>query len=206
MDIFERKTYQLNSKLLSKFKGKNILVTGAAGSIGTAICSKLKDLKTKKIIALDKSEIGIYNLKNSFNNQKIKNILGDINRKSILENIERRYNIDLVFHTAAYKHLNILEDNICEAVRNNIFGTLNLINVFKKIKLIIISTDKAVKPKIILGLTNRIYEIASLNYSEKSSKIIVVRFGNVFASQGSAINLFLDQIKSGGPVLLLIRM
>ena len=132
LDIFERKTYQLNSKLLSKFKGKNILVTGAAGSIGTAICSKLKDLKTKKIIALDKSEIGIYNLKNSFNNKNIKYILGDINRKSILENIERRYNIDLVFHTAAYKHLNILEDNICEAVRNNIFGTLNLINVFKK--------------------------------------------------------------------------
>ena len=202
LDIFERKTYQLNSKLLSKFKGKNILVTGAAGSIGTAICSKLKDLKTKKIIALDKSEIGIYNLKNSFNNQNIKYILGDINRKSILENIERRYNIDLVFHTAAYKHLNILEDNICEAVRNNIFGTLNLINVFKKKKLIIISTDKAVKPKSILGLTKRISEIASLNYSEKSSKIIVVRFGNVFASQGSAINLFLDQIKSGGPVTL----
>ncbi len=202
LDIFERKTYQLNSKLLSKFKGKNILVTGAAGSIGTAICSKLKDLKTKKIIALDKSEIGIYNLKNSFNNKNIKYILGDINRKSILENIERRYNIDLVFHTAAYKHLNILEDNICEAVRNNIFGTLNLINVFKKKKLIIISTDKAVKPKSILGLTKRISEIASLNYSEKSSKIIVVRFGNVFASQGSAINLFLDQIKSGGPVTL----
>ena len=202
LDIFERKTYQLNSKLLSKFKGKSILVTGAAGSIGTAICSKLKDLKTKKIIALDKSEIGIYNLKNSFNNKNIKYILGDINRKSILENIERRYNIDLVFHTAAYKHLNILEDNICEAVRNNIFGTLNLINVFKKKKLIIISTDKAVKPKSILGLTKRISEIASLNYSEKSSKIIVVRFGNVFASQGSAINLFLDQIKSGGPVTL----
>ena len=202
LDIFERKTYQLNSKLLSKFKGKNILVTGAAGSIGTAICSKLKDLKTKKIIALDKSEIGIYNLKNSFNNKNIKYILGDINRKSILENIERRYKIDLVFHTAAYKHLNILEDNICEAVRNNIFGTLNLINVFKKKKLIIISTDKAVKPKSILGLTKRISEIASLNYSEKSSKIIVVRFGNVFASQGSAINLFLDQIKSGGPVTL----
>ena len=202
LDIFERKTYQLNSKLLAKFKGKNILVTGAAGSIGTAICSKLKDLKTKKIIALDKSEIGIYNLKNSFNNKNIKYILGDINRKSILENIERRYNIDLVFHTAAYKHLNILEDNICEAVRNNIFGTLNLINVFKKKKLIIISTDKAVKPKSILGLTKRISEIASLNYSEKSSKIIVVRFGNVFASQGSAINLFLDQIKSGGPVTL----
>ena len=202
LDIFERKTYQLNSKLLAKFKGKNILVTGAAGSIGTAICSKLKDLKTKKIIALDKSEIGIYNLKNSFNNKNIKYILGDINRKSILENIERRYKIDLVFHTAAYKHLNILEDNICEAVRNNIFGTLNLINVFKKKKLIIISTDKAVKPKSILGLTKRISEIASLNYSEKSSKIIVVRFGNVFASQGSAINLFLDQIKSGGPVTL----
>jgi len=95
-----------------------------------------------------------------------------------------------------------LEENVCEAVRNNIFGTLNLINVFKKKKLVIISTDKAVKPTSILGLTKRISEIISLNYVEKSLKIIVVRFGNVFASQGSAINLFLNQIKTGGPVTL----
>lgn len=202
ISIFDRETYQLNTKLLAKFKGKNILVTGAAGSIGTAICSKLQNLKVKKIVALDKSEIGIYNLTNNFKTKKIKFILGDISRKSILENIKKKYNIDLIFHTAAYKHLNILEENVCEAVRNNIFGTLNLINVFKKKKLVVISTDKAVKPTSILGLTKRISEIISLNYVEKSLKIIVVRFGNVFASQGSAINLFLNQIKSGGPVTL----
>ncbi len=201
-DVFERKVYELNSNLLSKFKNKIILVTGAAGSIGNAICNKLNNLNVKKVIALDKSEIGIYNTQKQFNDKRVKFILGDINQKVILDNIKKKYKIDIVFHTAAYKHLNILEDNICEAVRNNIFGTLNVIDVFKEKKIVIISTDKAAKPTSILGLTKRISEVLSLNYKNKNSKIVVVRFGNVFASQGSAINLFLNQIKSGGPVTL----
>ncbi len=202
IDIFNRKTYEVNKKLLSKFKKKTVFVTGAAGSIGTALCAKLKDLNLKKILAFDKSEIGIYNIKKIFKQKNFKFILGDINSESVLQNLKRNYKIDIVFHAAAHKHLNILEENICEAVKNNIFGTLKVIENFKESKLVIISTDKAAKPTSVLGTTKRISEIVSQNFNEKKTKIIVVRFGNVFASQGSAINLFLKQIQEGGPVTL----
>ena len=164
--------------------------------------NQLNKLNVHKIIALDKSEMGIYNMKKIFNEKKFKFILGDINNEPQLRFINQKYKIDLIFHTAAYKHLNILENNVCEAVKNNIFGTLNIIKNFTKQNIIIISTDKDAKPKIILFLTKRISEIISLTYKNTNSKINVVRFGNVFASQGSAINLFLNQINSGGPVTL----
>ena len=202
IDIFNRKTYEINNKLLSKLNNKTVLVTGAAGSIGKAICSKLNNLKLKKIIAFDKSEIGIYDLKKTFKLNNFKFVLGDINNESSLKNLKKKYQTDLVFHAAAFKHLNILEDNICEAVKNNIFGTLNVIKTFNDSKIVVISTDKAAKPSSVLGITKRISEIVAQNYNEKKTKIVVVRFGNVFASQGSAINLFIKQIQKGGPVTL----
>ncbi len=202
IDIFNRKTYEINEKLLNKFKKKTVLVTGAAGSIGMAICSKLKGLKLKRILAFDKSEIGIYNIKKKFTQNNFKFVLGDINSNNCLKNLKKKYKIDIVFHAAAHKHLNILEENICEAVKNNIFGTLNVIKCFKESKVVVISTDKAAKPKSVLGITKRISEVISQNFVDKDSKIIIVRFGNVFASQGSAINLFLKQIQEGGPVTL----
>ena len=202
IDIFNRKTYEINEKLLNKFKKKTVLVTGAAGSIGMAICSKLQSLKLKRILAFDKSEIGIYNTKKKFTQNNFKFVLGDINNNNCLQNLKKKYKIDIVFHAAAHKHLNILEENICEAVKNNIFGTLNVIKNFKESKLVVISTDKAAKPKSVLGITKRISEVISQNFDDKDSKIIIVRFGNVFASQGSAINLFLSQIREGGPVTL----
>lgn len=202
IDIFNRKTYEINNKLLSKLNNKTVLVTGAAGSIGKAICSKLNNLKLKRIIAFDKSEIGIYDLKKTFKLNNFKFVLGDINNESSLKNLKKKYQTDLVFHAAAFKHLNILEDNICEAVKNNIFGTLNVIKTFNESKIVVISTDKAAKPSSVLGITKRISEIVAQNYNEKKTKIVVVRFGNVFASQGSAINLFIKQIQKGGPVTL----
>lgn len=202
IDIFNRKTYEIKNKLLSKLNNKTVLVTGAAGSIGKAICSKLNNLKLKKIIAFDKSEIGIYDLKKTFKSNNFKFVLGDINNESSLKNLKKKYKTDLVFHAAAFKHLNILEDNICEAVKNNIFGTLNVIKTFNDSKIVIISTDKAAKPSSVLGITKRISEIVAQNYNEKKTKIVIVRFGNVFASQGSAINLFIKQIQKGGPVTL----
>jgi FlaA1/EpsC-like NDP-sugar epimerase len=191
-----------NNSLLKKLKNKSVLVTGSAGSIGMALCKKLNQIGTQKIIALDKSEIGIYNMKKEFSHKRFEFILGDINNSELLHYIEDRHKIDLVFHAAAYKHLNILEDNACEAVKNNIFGTLNIIKNFSNHNVIIISTDKATNPTSILGLTKRISEIISLSYKKTNSKVNVVRFGNVFASQGSAINLFLDQINKGGPITI----
>ena len=201
-DLFKRKISKIDKKLFLKLKNKTILVTGAAGSIGRAICTKLKNLKIKKIIALDKSEMGIYEMKKIFNEKNFSYVLGDITNKDFLNYLEKKYKINLVFHAAAYKHLNILEENIYNAVINNIFGTLNIIEVFKRQKIVVISTDKAARPRSILGMTKRISEIASINYDKNNSKVNVVRFGNVFASQGSAINLFLKQINNGGPVTI----
>lgn len=122
---------------------------------------------------------------------------------NLLNFLDKKFNIDIIFHTAAYKHVNILEKNIYPAVENNIFGTLNLLETFKNKnkKFVLISTDKAARPKNILGFTKRISEIISQNYSSRL-KICIVRFGNVFGSQGSAINLFIEQINKGGPVTI----
>ena len=146
--------------------------------------------------------MGIYEMKKIFNEKNFSYVLGDITNKDFLNYLEKKYKINLVFHAAAYKHLNILEENIYNAVINNIFGTLNIIEVFKRQKIVVISTDKAARPRSILGMTKRISEIASINYDKNNSKVNVVRFGNVFASQGSAINLFLKQINNGGPVTI----
>ena len=191
-----------DNSFLKKLKNKSILVTGSAGSIGKALCKKLDQVGVKKIVALDKSEIGIYNMKKEFFNKRFKFVLGDINSAELLKYIKDKIKVDLVFHAAAYKHLNILENNVCEAVKNNIFGTLNIIKTFKNHNVVIISTDKAANPSSILGLSKRISEIVSLSYKNTNSKINVVRFGNVFASQGSAINLFLEQINNGGPITI----
>ncbi len=204
-ELFERKISKIDRRLTSKLKNKTILVTGGAGSIGQALCNKLKGLEIKKIIALDKSEMGIYDGQNKFSTEKIEYILGDITDKNFLKYIDKKYKIDLVFHAAAFKHLNILEKNIYHAVLNNIFGTLNIIDIFNKQNIVVISTDKAAKPKSVLGMTKRISEIISINYLKNNHKINVVRFGNVFASQGSAINLFLNQINYGGPVTITNR-
>ena len=118
-----------------------------------ALCNKIKQIKTGSVIALDKSEIGIYNLKREFINNKFKFVLGDINDSALLQFLKKKYKINLVLHAAAYKHLNILEDNVCEAVKNNIFGTLNIVKTFINHKIIIISTDKAANPSSILGLS-----------------------------------------------------
>ncbi len=202
MSLLDKNISRSENNFSNFLKNKIILVTGSAGSIGTAICNQLKKFNVNKIIALDKSEMGIYNMKKIFKEKKFKFILGDINNEPQLRFINEKYKIDLIFHTAAYKHLNILENNVCEAVKNNIFGTLNIIKNFTNQNIIVISTDKAAKPKSILGLTKRISEIISLTYKNTNSKINVVRFGNVFASQGSAINLFVNQINSGGPITL----
>ena len=185
-----------------KLKNKSVLVTGAAGSIGMALCKKLNQIGVKNVVALDKSEIGIYNMKKELFDKRFKFILGDICNNNLLEYLKKKFKINLVFHAAAYKHLNILENNVCEAVKNNIFGTLNVIKSFNRHNVVIISTDKAANPSSILGFTKRISEIVSLSYQQTNSKINVVRFGNVFASQGSAINLFLEQINKGGPVTI----
>ncbi len=184
-----------NSILQKKLFNKTILVTGGAGSIGSEICKQLINFNPKSIIAYDNSEFALYNLITK-NSKKITPIIGDINDVSFFENIVRERKVDYIFHAAAYKHVNFLEKNIIQAVKNNVFGSLSVIRVCSKlsINLTIVSTDKAARPKSILGFTKRIAEIIAQKYEKNGAQISVVRFGNVFASKGSAIPYFINQI------------
>ncbi len=165
-------------------------------------------LKANNIVVLDHSEHNIYKLSKTLNHKKINLILGDIKDQSLVEQIIKKFKINYIFHTAAYKHVNILEQNVHVAFKNNILGTYSLIKSIKnkKINFIFISTDKAVNPKNILGATKRIGEILVNYYSlikdYSDCKFITVRFGNVIGSDGSALPYFLRQIKSNLPISL----
>ena len=207
LNFFERNQLIKKKNIYKSLKNKNILVTGAGGSIGSELVLQLSRITKKKIICLDISEFFLFNLKNNvnFNKNRTKLVLGDINDQNLIKKLILREDIDIIFHAAAYKHLNFLEKNPIQAIKNNILGTYNLIESClrtsrKKIKMINISTDKAVKPKSVLGMSKRIAEIICKNYEKKYSKYIdisTVRFGNVFASKGSAISVFLDKINNG---------
>jgi FlaA1/EpsC-like NDP-sugar epimerase len=208
-EIFNRKAKN-NFHLIKNLKNKTVLITGAGGSIGSELV-KQSLICDAKVIALDHSELALYNLEKNIKfylkRKKIKIVLGSILDKRILNNIKKFEKIDIIFHAAAYKHVNLLEKNISLAIENNIFGTQNILEVFNKHnqQIIIISTDKAARPKSIVGATKRISEIMSQdykNYSPNKLKIKIVRFGNVFGSQGSAIELFIDQLNKNIPITL----
>ena len=201
--ILNRK--QIKFKKIKKLSNKTILVTGAAGTIGSEICRQLIQHNVKKVIAIDKSEIGIYNNRKKTSSNKITYQLLDINDYSFLEKIIRENNVQIIFHAAAYKHVNILEKNIYSAVKNNVMATFNMCKLAVKnsCEMIFISTDKAANPISILGYTKRSAEKICEFFNKKfqsKKKIKVVRFGNVFGSSGSAINNFLDKINSENPV------
>ncbi|MDR0738733.1 MAG: polysaccharide biosynthesis protein [Oscillospiraceae bacterium] len=188
--------------------GKNVLVTGGGGSIGSELCKQIAALKSKKIIILDICENGVYKIqqellrKDSNLNLSVK--VASVTDLKRLENIFREEKIDAVFHAAAHKHVPLMELNPSEAVQNNIFGTLNLVILADKYKIkkfVQISTDKAVNPTNIMGATKRICEMIVQNFAEQSqTKFAAVRFGNVLDSNGSVVPLFKEQIKEGGPV------
>ena len=208
--IIHRKSKLINYKLIQKeYKNKNILITGGCGSIGSQLCRNLLNVKANKIIILDNSEISLFHFKNEMSS--FKNVifyLGDILDKKLVDFIVKKENINIIFHTAAYKHVNILEENIHSAFRNNILGTKSILDVaknYKEILVITISTDKAVKPKNILGVTKRISELIALSYNEYNLDSRVVRFGNVFGSKGSAIPTFIEQINNKLPITITSR-
>ncbi len=207
-ELFDQKSLEFEQTELEKFKNKIILVTGGAGSIGTEICKQLNKSNAKKIIILDHSEFNIYRLSQMITGKKIQLILGDIKDQKFISNIILNKKVDYIFHTAAYKHVKFLERNILSAIKNNIIGTISILRAikFKKIKFIFISTDKAVNPKTILGITKRASEIIiRFIFSKKGyekSKFSIVRFGNVIGSDGSALPYFLKQIQKDLPILL----
>ena len=195
---------QIDVRKISKLKDKNVLVTGAAGTIGFEICRQLSFQRASKIIGIDHSEIGIYEKKNRIE-KNTQLLLCNANDKIYLKKLIIDNKIDLIIHAAAYKHVNILEENILSAVNNNILTTKNLCQIASKrnIDLILISTDKAAEPTSILGYTKRICEYLVKYYNSNNTKnnfFNIVRFGNVFGSSGSAITKFIEQINNNHPV------
>ncbi len=197
----------------SGLSGKSILVTGAAGSIGSEICRLILSAKPSTLIAYDSSELGLYKLEQELReltnlsgiNFQIK--LGSILNRGSLDRIISESGVELIYHAAAYKHVPIVEDNIIAAVRNNVHGTQTVAQAAidgKVERFILISTDKAVRPTNIMGATKRLAEliVQDLQAHSKDTILSMVRFGNVLGSSGSVIPLFEKQIKNGGPVTL----
>lgn len=189
---------------------KTVLVTGAAGSIGSEIVRQLTSFNPKKIILLDSAETPLYNLELELTEDleffQTEVELGTICDRGRLEKLFSRYRPDIVFHAAAYKHVPMVENMPLEGIKTNIMGTINVADMAHKYecnKFVMVSTDKAVNPANVMGCTKRIAEIYIQSLNEKSdTAFITTRFGNVLGSNGSVIPRFTRQIQSGGPVTL----
>ena len=218
-DILGRSPVLPNNILIKKtIDNKSILVTGAAGSIGSELCKQILNFSPKKLILLDQNEFGLYTIQNELENKfksisNIEFILGNAGNSTLILRLIEENKINFIFHAAAYKHVPLIEKNRIEGLMNNIFVTKNICDcAYKKNidKFILISTDKAVRPTNIMGASKRISELivqsyAKLSYSNNKENFTVfsmVRFGNVLGSSGSVVPLFKQQISKGGPITL----
>ncbi|MFY7811908.1 MAG: polysaccharide biosynthesis protein, partial [Flavobacterium sp.] len=210
-DLLERKPIELNNNLIEKnHKNKIIFISGAAGSIGSEITRQVYNYSPLFLILVDQSESSLYNLsleliKNS--STEVISIVGDIKDKNFISKIFQKFQPNIVYHAAAYKHVPLMEDNVYQAINTNVFGTKNLADLsieYNVNKFVMISTDKAVNPSNIMGASKRIAEIyvQSLNNFKQKTQFITTRFGNVLGSNGSVVPLFTKQINLGGPITL----
>ena len=209
-DLLNRAPIKIKNPVLQKeLNHKVILITGAAGSIGSEIAHQVGNYKYKHLILLDQAESDLYNVQQSFSRKEFENYsieVADIRNSQRMEAIFKKYDIELIFHPAAYKHVPLMEENPYEAVKVNVYGTrlvMDLALRYKVEKFVMVSTDKAVNPTNVMGSTKRIAEIyANCLNAEGSTRFITTRFGNVLGSNGSVIPLFKKQISEGGPILV----
>ena len=208
-DLLGRTPIALNQKgLHAALHDKTVLVSGAAGSIGSGLVLQLMRFHPKKIILLDQGESPLYELENQLRLLETSTILefviGDVRSHHRMENVFSTYQPQIVFHAAAYKHVPLMESNPSEAINTNILGTKCLVDLsilHKVEKFILISTDKAVNPTNVMGASKRIAEMYAQHKNViGSTKFITTRFGNVLGSNGSVIPLFQKQIENGGPI------
>lgn len=209
-DLLRRKPTLINlSEVEDYILKKNILISGGGGSIGRELCKQVAELNPESIIILDNCEYNLYDIDYELREKypegiTIKSIIGDVKDTESIRKIFLENKIDVIFHAAAYKHVPLMESNIKEAIKNNIFGTYNLASLASEFgvkNFVLISTDKAVNPTSIMGATKRIAEMA-IHLFEGDTRFVTVRFGNVLGSKGSVIPLFERQIQEGGPVTI----
>lgn len=217
-DLIQRDIIELDiNKIGTQLNGKVVMVTGAAGSIGSEIVNQLCKFNTKKIIIVDSSEESLYQLEakiieniDNLNKKNIEILLADITNNERMKSIFEHFQPEIIYHAAAYKHVPLMENNPSEAIKNNVKGTITLADLaieYKVEKFVMISTDKAVNPTNVMGASKRIAEIYVQSLSNfikenktSETKFITTRFGNVLGSSGSVIPRFKKQIDAGGPV------
>ncbi len=211
-DLLEREPIKIdNINVIREVLDKTILVTGAAGSIGSEICRQLLQYKPKQIVMLDQAESPLYDLQFELkNNEPYKKyvdsmafVIANVKDYSRMEEVFEQYRPNLVYHAAAYKHVPFMEENPYEAVYVNVFGSKNVADLAIKYgaeKFVMVSTDKAVNPTNVMGATKRMAEIYIQSRSTERTHFVTTRFGNVLGSNGSVIPLFKKQLAAGGPL------
>ncbi len=212
-ELLYRETISIdNPNVINRLKGKTILVTGGAGSIGSELVNQIAHFEPATIVIVDQAETPLntiqLNISQAFPSLTCHYELINVGNREEIFAVFEHYQPEIVFHAAAYKHVPVLETNFRQAIKVNIFGTKNVLDAagaFGTNRFVFISTDKAVNPTNIMGASKRIAEIMVQSYfhtqtSESKMKIITTRFGNVLGSNGSVVHLFEDQIKKGGPV------
>ena len=215
-DLLDRSTISLDQEPISKQINKNtVLITGAAGSIGSELTRQIIRFKPKEIIILDQAETPLHYFSTELQklNTKtiIRTVIGDVRNSDTLKDIFKSYKPEVVYHAAAYKHVPMMEENPSQAIFANVIGTINVANLSAEYgvkNFVFVSTDKAVNPSNVMGASKRIAEIYIQGMSSKSKngnskiKFITTRFGNVLGSNGSVVPLFTEQIQNGGPVTI----
>lgn len=210
-DLLRREPTRVKDEVVGEtIGGKTVLVTGAGGSIGSELCRQISRWGPSELILLGHGENSIFEayleLEQSFPSLPVLPVIADVRDRGRLEQVFEHYHPQVVFHAAAHKHVPLMESNVVEAVTNNVQGTRNLVDVCLKNRvdrLVMISTDKAIRPVNVMGATKRIAEMIVLDAAERYGvSYSVVRFGNVLGSRGSVVPLFKRQIQKGGPITI----
>ncbi|MBD3841636.1 MAG: polysaccharide biosynthesis protein [Campylobacterales bacterium] len=205
-DLLARHPKDLDKTVIKNFiKNKTILITGAGGSIGSEIVRQCVSFEAKKLVLVDHSEYNLYSIEQEIANSGVQvvPVMISVVDKQNIQKVFEKHKPHIVIHAAAYKHVPLCEENISQAIKNNIIGTKNIIDLScdnGAEKVVLISTDKAVRPTNVMGTTKRICELYAQNVDSKNTEVVAVRFGNVLGSSGSVIPKFKSQLESGGPI------
>jgi FlaA1/EpsC-like NDP-sugar epimerase len=214
-DLLGRSSVPADPGLLQQMiAGRTILVSGGGGSIGSELCRIIARLEPKALVILEANEFALYQIERTLSRDpalRVVPVLGSVTDESLVRRILRAENIEVVFHAAAHKHVPLLEANVLEGVRNNVFGTRTLVRCAFEAGVrdfVLISSDKAVRPTNVMGATKRWAELITRQFGDRATaerdgqRFSAVRFGNVLGSNGSVVPLFREQIANGGPVTL----